>query len=197
MSTENANTNEEIGSSPVKSNDLMDRVTLSTAYTPYVSRKSYDESDEAGLVGSLSTMKIDNPDHNDADYLNETHEDAPLVIKLKRSYDHQTIEGTPCNPDSKRFDHGITPARENFIAKSVPLNLNSIELQSKRTEGEKVLVICSASDEHDTGEHQENARRTALLSGEHGCLRRPGVNDNMVWVPADNLPLPAIADLLR
>lgn len=61
----------------------------------------------------------------------------------------------------------------------------------------KVLCISSGSDDHDTGEHQENALRTALICGVNGCLRRPQLDESIVWVDG-NLVKPApIADLLR
>jgi acetoin utilization deacetylase AcuC-like enzyme len=63
--------------------------------------------------------------------------------------------------------------------------------------GRKVLCISSGSDDHNTGEHQENALRTALLCGVDGCLRRPQLDESIVWVD-ENLVKPApIADLLR
>ena len=63
----------------------------------------------------------------------------------------------------------------------------------------KVMIICSSgNDEHNTGEHQENALRTTLLCGPDGCLRRPELQDAVEWIDYGLKNEPAtIADLLR
>jgi hypothetical protein len=63
--------------------------------------------------------------------------------------------------------------------------------------GRKVLCISSGSDDHDTGEHQENALRTALICGDNGCLRRPQLDESIVWVDEELVKPAPIADLLR
>jgi len=70
----------------------------------------------------------------------------------------------------------------------------------------KVFVICSNSysgsdggggNDHNTGAHQENARRTELLAGSDGCLRRQALHANMLWAPpVKHFPAP-MSDLLR
>ena len=83
-------------------------------------------------------------------------------------------------------------------------------LSSSRTtrpdQPEKVFVITSesgSSAQHNTTPgHQENAKRTALLSGSEqtpGCLHRDYVKDSLIWASNFNITShPAsIADILR
>jgi hypothetical protein len=69
--------------------------------------------------------------------------------------------------------------------------------QLKKEHQQKVLVICSASSEHNTGDHQENMLRTALLCGEKGCLRRPELAAFIDWVDSDTIQAAPLCDLLR
>lgn len=76
---------------------------------------------------------------------------------------------------------------------------------------EKVFVITSGTDKgaqhHTTAGHQENAQRTALLSGTGagaggdsiGCLYRPRVSPALVWADSVRVPAAAasMADILR
>lgn len=67
----------------------------------------------------------------------------------------------------------------------------------KTTPISKLFVVCSKSDDHNTGCHQENARRTALLCGPEGCLRRPALHNDIEWFDSDQLDVPPLTDLLR
>jgi hypothetical protein len=104
-----------------------------------------------------------------------------------------TVEGSPVN---KRMDLLPTPN-----VKSAPPFETSLTIKedSSKVLPRKVLVISSGSDEHDTGEHQENALRTALLCGPEGCLRRQQLNDFVVWADDqwDKVKPAPIVDLLR
>lgn len=71
---------------------------------------------------------------------------------------------------------------------------------------QKVFVITSGTDtaaQHTTTPgHQENAQRTALLSGTgetQGCLYRPSMAQALVWAPSVQVPSVAasMADILR
>ena len=71
---------------------------------------------------------------------------------------------------------------------------------------QKVFVITSGSDtgaQHTTTPgHQENAQRTALLSGTgetSGCLYRASMAEALVWAPSVGVPTVAasMADILR
>jgi acetoin utilization deacetylase AcuC-like enzyme len=56
------------------------------------------------------------------------------------------------------------------------------------TDLQGVMVFqCSASDAHDTGDHQETMLRTELLCGPEGCLRRDILKDFVTFVPDDPL----------
>ena len=104
---------------------------------------------------------------------------------FKRQHSRDTIEGSPMN--TKRVDMQKTPLfvkalqdnsnrmEEDGIPTFISMNdlppFNSPQ-PTKRpttptaTTTKKLLVIAAASDGHDTGEHQENALRTALLCGK-------------------------------
>jgi hypothetical protein len=60
-----------------------------------------------------------------------------------------------------------------------------------------LVVVTPESDQHDTGDHQENALRTALLGGPEGCLRRPHLVDSIVWAPVVAIQPAPLTDLLR
>ena len=60
-----------------------------------------------------------------------------------------------------------------------------------------MLVITSGKDEHNTGEHQENALRTALLCGPDGCLRREPLRSRLTWISDDLVSPASLVDLLR
>eukprot|EP01038_Epipyxis_sp_PR26KG_P007318 gene7318-9972_t len=121
----------------------------------------------------------------------------------KRTIDRRTIEGSPVVESfSKRIDLHPTPIQ---LSKSVPLNSisNLTEIPSKteqiynRANNNKVKVICSSSDGHETGEHQENALRTSLLCGKNGCLRRVSLQNNIDWIEADCINPASLTDLLK
>ncbi|KAJ1409956.1 histone deacetylase domain-containing protein [Ochromonadaceae sp. CCMP2298] len=138
----------------------------------------------------------------------------------KRNSDTFTIEGSPVH---KRVDSHPTPMKVPTVVyphsphkpnphSPVPVYTQSSQIpQIPESKGLKVpflpvggrpssqeslLVICSASEEHDTGDHQENALRTKLLCGEGGCLRRVEVN-RIKWIDSDHLEPAPLTDLLR
>jgi hypothetical protein len=128
----------------------------------------------------------------------------------KRLADSDTIEGSPVNPGRfKRLDLHPTPQKLYDTAAgmpSCPLNVTkwtaapcttNIRTQPDKDLDRKLLVICSASEEHNTGDHQENALRTALLCGPEGCLRREELADSVEWIDSDNLTPAPLTDLLR
>jgi hypothetical protein len=128
----------------------------------------------------------------------------------KRLADSDTIEGSPVNPSRfKRLDLHPTPqklygavlsttSRPPNVTKrtAAPCTVNTHTQMDKDLE-RRLLVICSASEEHNTGDHQENALRTALLCGPEGCLRREELADSIVWIDSDNLTPASLTDLLR
>ena len=139
---------------------------------------------------------------------------------LKRSADLMTIEGTPMNI-TKRVDLNSTPTTnyvltadllDSFSActavnDDVALNISKLDAVTKAVATtsvtqrpaypRKVLIINSSTDDHDTGNHQENFLRTKLLCGADGCLRRSLLNDFVVWVPEQEVMPAPISDLLR
>lgn len=130
------------------------------------------------LMGTFSGLKISN-----------------AAGALKRSADLMTVEGTPINL-TKRIDLHSTPnirllsstdEQKSQIVPTVadgeefsatnnlrPLGCSAVTMTSalQSTHPRKVLIISAGSDDHDTGDHQENALRTELLCGPNGCLRR-------------------------
>ncbi len=82
------------------------------------------------------------------------------------------------------------------VAPTVDTKVN-FQLSPAPVVNEKVLVICSASNEHNTGDHQENMLRTALLCGEDGCLRRAELSQHIDWVDSDTIQSAPLCDLLR
>jgi len=182
---------------PVKSDPVKDRndsicSLISDNQTPVSIKSESSSADhESQLIGSFSGMKIQNRSFND-----DFDDNAPsgLLLKFKRRLDSHTVEGSPCLHGAfKRLDVHPTPM------KIEPVNFEPkehITILPKKDET-KLLVVFAASDEHDTGAHQENALRTASLCGENGCLRRTALMNNMKWLNTDHLPDPAIADLMR
>ena len=139
---------------------------------------------------------------DDCDYLMETFSGMKINNQagaLKRSADLMTVEGSPVNL-TKRIDMNQTPhakflltscLQASFVGEEIIVDVNNAiaskdsAIASKDSAAmkiasvtgsvlrpRKVLIISSVSDDHDTGNHQENALRTALLCGSNGCLRR-------------------------
>ena len=87
---------------------------------------------------------------------------------------------------SKRIDLNPTPIRKPSVDYT---QMNQLT---------KLLVISSGSDDHNTGDHQENFLRTALLAGNNGCLHRAPLQSFLAWLHADAYVQPApLTDLLR
>ena len=131
-----------------------------------------------------------------------------------------TVEGSPIvnsprSPMAKRVDARQTPGPDtlNHSCTSVTNDAlrewqecaKSIEREkddkSKGQTDRRVLIVCSdASDDHDTGIHQENALRTELLVGQLGCLRRAALRSSLHWPSSSSkaacAPAP-LTDLLR
>lgn len=67
--------------------------------------------------------------------------------------------------------------------------------------GEKQVLIIDSSaggeNQHNTGDHQENALRTELLCGEMGCLRRKNLEELVVWADSGSNYKAPLTDLLR
>ena len=175
--------------SPINPNARID----STVSTPV------KEEDDEMLIGTFSAMKVT--------------QGANLA---KRCADAYTIEGSPVNVNHryKKRDFHPTPLRASFYGghdfDETPLQRNIVTgtlsqsvvakpfaKPTSTSEHDRLLVICSASEEHNTGDHQENALRTALLCGPDGCLRRPAVNEHIKWINSDNLTAAPLTDLLR
>eukprot|EP01032_Pedospumella_encystans_P011509 gene11509-13377_t len=174
--------------SPINPNARID----STVSTPV------KEEDDEMLIGTFSAMKVT--------------QGANLA---KRCADAYTIEGSPVNVNHryKKRDFHPTPLRASFYGghdfDETPLQRNIVTgtlsqsvakpfaKPTSTSEHDMLLVICSASEEHNTGDHQENALRTALLCGPDGCLRRPEVNEHIKWINSDNLTAAPLTDLLR
>ena len=155
---------------------------------------------KAGTVFQLQTPEA--TDMSNAPPETETLLDTFSGMRLqgqhqtnKRTADVLTIEGSPVSIQYwKRQDSQPTPRVKNPFFR-VMRDQDNAKMVPRR-----VLVFTSGTDDHDTGTHQENALRTALICGPNGCLRRRSLTDFIVW--ADGLeqnggkPAP-LADLLR
>lgn len=134
---------------------------------------------------------------------------------LKRNKETLTIEGSPLVKAKKR-DTRPTPVAYREEAEqqdSILEAKNSRQqqhqrqkhgtqkaTQSSQDEAQKsrvVQILSCQSQDHDTKDHQENVRRTLLLSGPKGCLRRPEVSPYLQWIDDSRVPPIQFADLLR
>jgi hypothetical protein len=142
-----------------------------------------------------SLLGLKTPDVDESESVAMIFSEMKINGSCERSADIMTVEGSPVH---KKMNFRPTP---NIKAATPvePLRRDA-ESETIKILPRKVLVISSGSDEHDTGEHQENALRTALLCGPEGCLRREQLRDFVVWadeqIQEEVKPAP-IADLLR
>ena len=146
----------------------------------------------------------------DGDVDREKHTDSPLR-ELNRTFKRSmSIEGSPMIFACKRPDRSHTPNASfkrmsfdftEYSAEQLQGLLNTATMPI--TEG-KVLVITADSDDHGLNEHsqenihhQENARRTQVLTGELGCLRRKELEKSITWISPELVKEASLADLLR
>ena len=171
---------------PVKTVVQDDNMVTSGITTPQQPHR--DDSTEDDLTVCFSEMKVSQGGF------------------YKRFAESDTIEGSPVNAlRFKKQDLRPTPYKfDNNEDDDVPqlssvIHRNSISTKNEtlKSDTPKLLVICSASEEHNTGDHQENALRTALLCGPDGCLRRPELNEHIQWINSDHLRPAPMVDLLR
>jgi hypothetical protein len=173
---------------------------------PNMDIQSPEPADIDSLVGSMSNVKID-PSHED--HLREdTVGDLPLGgLGAVKRINRESIEGSPFIL-KKRSNTQTTPIafqayRDAYIADKAVTPIP--KLQPPRTDpifstnaSVPLTVIMSGSDEHNTGDHQENSRRTKLLVGnDEGCLRRAPLQPYVHWIDGDSIAAPPISDLLR
>lgn len=158
------------------------------------------------LVGSMSNVKID---PSQEEHLREdTVGELPLGgLGAVKRINRESIEGSPFIL-KKRSNTQTTPIafqayRDAYIAEKAATPIS--KLQPTRTDpifstnsSAPLTVIVSGSDEHNTGDHQENSRRTKLLVGiDEGCLRRAPLQPYVHWIDGDSIAAPPISDLLR
>lgn len=158
------------------------------------------------LVGSMSNVKID--PSQDEHLREDTVGDLPWGgLGAVKRINRESIEGSPFIL-KKRSNTQTTPIafqayRDAYIAEK---SLTPVPaLQPPRTDPifstnptVPLTVIVSGSDEHNTGDHQENSRRTKLLVGnDEGCLRRAPLHPYVHWIDGDSIAAPPITDLLR
>jgi hypothetical protein len=99
------------------------------------------------------------PDEESLESLSASFTNMELLHEAvsKRSTDRMTVEGTPINHISKRIDLNETPASFRMfsspIKSDVVINLdcNLNGLHPIKPTKQKVLIMTSGSDEHDTG----------------------------------------------
>lgn len=156
------------------------------------------------LVGSMSSVKLEPSigDHGEEDTIGE----LPVThLGTHKRINRDSIEGSPFIL-KKRTNLQTTPIafqnyREQYIAQTELVEAQQIPGNTPILSPAPLMpltVIFSGSDEHNTGDHQENSRRTKLLVGEQeGCLRRASLQSHIHWIDADTIAAPPLTDLLR
>lgn len=167
-----------------------DKKRLDTAMTP------------AAMSNTSSKLKLINTPQSE------------LILRIRRPHgqvpagSNPIISSTPIkkedesNPTHDNYCRtpGSAASMKSMGATSLPLSLPESYCQdSVSPKPSPVLIISStcAQEEHDTGKHQENALRTALLVGADGCLRREALKSSLVWAPTTEFAPAPIADLVR
>ena len=122
----------------------------------------------------------------------------------KRRLSAMTVEASPVNQYWKRQDVQPTPrvslsqrsGREGDLQK---VKKNVFAYNAKLPPRRVLVLSAGSGEDHNTGAHQENALRTALLCGPQGCLRRRLLGDFVEWADAEPTEgrLAPLADLLR
>jgi hypothetical protein len=119
---------------------------------------------------------------------------------LKRNKETITIEGSPL-VKAKRRDLRHTPQafRQQTAAGRAAAGGEKRAANPERARDSKrmVQVLSFQSQDHNTRDHQENIRRTVLLTGPKGCLRRPETREFLRWADDSKIPLIQLGDLLR
>lgn len=116
---------------------------------------------------------------------------------LKRNKETLTIEGSPL-VKVKRRDMRPTPVAFREVGGSRSNNTATVESNPERNSSRRIVQVLSfQSQDHDTKDHQENVRRTVLLTGPKGCLRRPEINQFIQWIDESHVPPIQLSDLLR
>lgn len=182
-----------------------------SAHTP-----QSDDVSMHGLIDSISAVKIApiaEPErssfpislHQTGKYEADEEDDSAPLSRQKR-IQRETVEGSPFILKKKPNDNP-TPAQFQGYRQGRPSTIEESPAAAKETSTDGIFstsaahpltVIVSGSDEHETGEHQENARRTQLLVGaQEGCLRRPALAPHIHWIDASKIAPPPITDLLR
>lgn len=148
-------------------------------------------------VGDAPTLQLFDQDHMQSDNISTLSDDEDVGLMKRRIYDQYTIEGSP-RAMTKRQDTQATPLWNRLNPIRFPSNLE-LDTIAEKFESENKVLIISAGGQHETGSHQENARRTELLSGkEAGCLRRSALIGSLEWIDEEQMMRSVtLTDLLR
>lgn len=172
----------------------------------------------SSLSEQLSTLKIKTCDDEEfsfkrsADLL--TVEGSPIMQNVSKRLDSnptpvRTMQNICDVGDEKSTGKCISPLLSSFsdiiVSKTPQEFLSDTETKNMSPDQQqqhhrKVLVIHSGSNnDHQTGLHQENARRTDLLCGSDGCLRRnlPVLKSHVELKSGAAIPCVPLSDLLR
>lgn len=123
----------------------------------------------------------------------------PLILKLK-------MTKRTSNPHNQEFSKIFpqSPAIKSEGSTDEDASFVTCVLDDKEEEigGEKQCLIINSSggteNQHDTGDHQENALRTTLLCDDQvGCLRRKLLEELVVWADEGVDCKAPLTDLLR
>jgi hypothetical protein len=118
---------------------------------------------------------------------------------LKRNKETITIEGSPL-VKAKRRDLRHTPQafrQQTAAGRGGRGEKRAGNPERPRDSKRMVQVLSFQSQDHNTRDHQENIRRTVLLTGPKGCLRRPETREFLRWADDSKIPPIQLGDLLR
>jgi hypothetical protein len=164
----------------------------------------------------LSPMQDKDKDKN-RDLVSES--DIRAAMFAKRGTEHLTVEGSPFRVQYKRLDISSTPlypltkpetqaVDDPSTTDAVVSAINRLDVAGAAagagadnttiSKDKKLLVIVS-SGKHETGSHQENHMRLALLvDKDEGCLGREPVSPHIdILHDTANLRKANLVDLLR
>jgi hypothetical protein len=119
----------------------------------------------------------------------------------RRELETSTIEGSPMMLHiRKKIDQKSTPCsfRDADINEILVPTVKQVDHRQhiERESGGDILVLTCGSNIHDTKGHQENMKRTSLIAGNDGCLRREPFENIVCWEES-TIDEACMADILR
>jgi hypothetical protein len=199
------NNNSDITNRSIKKGDAVDKNSRRKSLGELVLRiKSYKQYLPA-VDSHITTINLNNSNESDGDHTTTDPEPPIRSLKsvntdiespIKGPKDQKSMQDNDGQYDKEKKKRSKNANRSPFTSSVKDENADIHDSSEVQTpDVHPVLVVVSGgSEDHDTGDHQENALRTALLSSyEYGALRRDALVDHLVWAPGkarlDTLPL--------